>query len=380
MVVAATLFLRRNQTSPLENTGATSAESGSSRPLQIGFGLAASTIDFGWSYRQNEGRLGLEAQLLDAVDTWLWEGISDPNMLEQTLPRMVAAKSDLVFLLTDLHPDRVTAFAQQNPAIKIVQLGVTPHPPNLGAGFIHDHETAFLSGVVAARTPGSGQRFAVLAPFDTPVIRWVANAFTLGARSVREEIGVEFRVLETWYDPTRERAAVNSMAADGVGAVYLINIAPVQAVLAAEEAGVFVLSHFGNTSSFAPTRWLTGTARNWHRFFADVTRRVQEGTWEPITYSGGLREGYLQLAQFGPEVTPETIAEVRELTRSLVAGERAVFQGPIRDREGQVRIPEGESSSWTELVNQAWMVEGIVSTNESAALPTSSHPGNSHPE
>ena len=57
-------------------------------------------------------------------------------------------------------------------------------------------------------------------------------------RSVRSDIEVEFRVLNTWFDPQAESTAIESLARDGVGAVYVIAVAPAQAVKAAERAGV----------------------------------------------------------------------------------------------------------------------------------------------
>lgn len=340
------------------------------QPLRVGFALSSGIGDFGWSYRQNEGREGLQAEMLDEVETLLFEGVYESQACSDALQRMAEAQVDLIFLMTDLHPELVAGYSGQHPSIQIVQWMGTPRPPNLGASYLYDHETAYLCGQVAALTPQTGQRFAVLAAYNNPAIRWAANAFALGARHVRENIEIEFRVLNTWYDPEAEQAAIHSLAADGVTAVYVITIAPVQAVRAAEQAQVYVLSHFGDLSSFAPTRWLTGTERVWHRLYADIIRKTLEGGWEAAQYGGGLREGYVKLASFGPGVPPDVIGRVRETTQALASGQRHVFQGPVRDNRGALRIPAGESARWLDLLHETWMVEGILPATESASRQT----------
>lgn len=179
-------------------------------------------------------------------------------------------------------------------------------------------------------------------------------------RCLRDDVDVEFRVLNTWYDPQAERAAIQSLAEAGVGAIYVVAIAPVPAIEAGERANVFVLSHFGDQSQFAPTQWLTGTERLWQRLYQEITQRVLDSAWEATTFSGGLKEGYVRLASFGPRVPAEAITRVRELTQARVAGELELFPGPLRDSRGELRVPSGENASWSELVDQRWMVEGIV--------------------
>ena len=125
-----------------------------------------------------------------------------------------------------------------------------------------------------------------------------------------------------------------------------------------------MLSHFGDVSSFAPTRWLTGTLRLWHNLYGDITQRVLDGTWEPGTYGGGLKENYVKLAPFGPAVTPSTIARIRTLSQGIASGDLHVYEGPLRDQDGLTRVPAGESATWSDLVAQDWMVEGVVVNRE----------------
>jgi len=360
VILLVSLIAWRKARSAPDGSNTADAAATSPGPLRVAFGVSSTVGDFGWSHGQNQGRLALKASMLDSVETLLWEGVYETNGCERALAWFTRQQPDLAFVLGERNQLAIRAWTQQHPTTKVVQWYGTPHPPNLAACSILDYETAYLCGAVAAMTPETGQRLGVLAPYGSSLIRWVANAFTLGARSIRGGIEVEFRVLGSWYDPEAEREAIRAMTEGGAGAVYLIAVAPVPGVEAAEQAGTFVLSHFGDQSQFAPTRWLTGTERLWVNLYRDVARRVQRGTWEPTTISGGLKERYVRLASFGPAVTPDTIARVRELSQAIISGQRPLFRGPLRDAQGELRVPAGDTPTWSDLVEQRWMVEGVV--------------------
>ena len=50
--------------------------------------------------------------------------------------------------------------------------------------------------------------------------------------------------------------------------------------------------------------------------------------------------------------------------QALISGEDHVFSGPIKDQEGTLRIPEGESMSDQEIWGMDWFVQGVIGTAE----------------
>ncbi len=45
--------------------------------------------------------------------------------------------------------------------------------------------------------------------------------------------------------------------------------------------------------------------------------------------------------------------------KQIASGELHPFTGPIKDRDGEVRIPEGETASDEMLLGMDWFVEGV---------------------
>ncbi|MDY7001043.1 MAG: BMP family ABC transporter substrate-binding protein, partial [Thermodesulfobacteriota bacterium] len=48
----------------------------------------------------------------------------------------------------------------------------------------------------------------------------------------------------------------------------------------------------------------------------------------------------------------------------LSSGKAKVFEGPVTDRDGQVRIPEGQNATDEDLLLMDWFVLGVEETTE----------------
>jgi basic membrane protein A len=117
-------------------------------------------------------------------------------------------------------------------------------------------------------------------------------------------------------------------------------------------------------SSFAPKSHLTAPVWNWAPFYKETVREVRNGNWTSGDYWGGLEEGVVGLAPFGPMVPEEVQQQVLNKKQEIIDGTEHVFTGPIKDQEGTVRIAEGESMSDEQLLGMDWFVEGVVGSTE----------------
>jgi len=230
---------------------------------------------------------------------------------------------------------------------------------NLGSYAYRDWESTYASGVAAALTAKDKIRFGFLGPLPVNPTKFTVNAFTRGVRSVTPTATVDLVYTGSWYDPDVECAAVERLARSGVAAIYVFAVSPIAAVQTAEDQGVYVLAHFSDLSSLAPTRWVTGTTWNWQKVFIEVTERVLQEHWESRHYGGGFREGYVTIAPFGPEVDFESQTRTRQAIKDIASGDLKVFGGPVRDNTGALRVAAGKSLTIREIVAMDWLVEGV---------------------
>jgi basic membrane protein A and related proteins len=122
-----------------------------------------------------------------------------------------------------------------------------------------------------------------------------------------------------------------------------------------------VLGYTNDWSELEPEAWAGGFLYNWGPYYASQVGDVIDGTWEPAITFGGLADGFISFAPYGPDVTPEMLAQVEERKASIIDGSFDMFAGPITDNEGNVVIAEGETIPFAERIDCCqWLVEGVV--------------------
>jgi basic membrane protein A len=86
---------------------------------------------------------------------------------------------------------------------------------------------------------------------------------------------------------------------------------------------------------------------------------VIEGTWESKDIWWGLKEGLVDLAPYGDDVTDETKAIVEAERARIISGEWDVFTGPLKNQGGDVVVAEGEKMSDGDMLGMNWFVQGV---------------------
>ena len=336
-----------------------SSTSKTSEKLQVGFVLVGPTSDWGFNYQHNQGRLALEARLRDEVHTVVAENIPETAEAERIMQRMINEGAKLIYATSYGYLESALRVAEKNPNVTFMHCFGNKQSANLGTYGSNMWEVAYVGGVIAAMTSSDNSQFGFVAAHPIPPILWILNAFALGAQSVNEDITVDTIFTNSWYNPAAETEAVNSLASKGVGVVYMLVDSGIAGVQAAERAGIYSLAHHADLSSFAPQGWITGSVWGWSSLYENVTLSVINKTWKSGHIGGGLKEGYTELAPFGPAVSGEAQQRARELIKQIAAGELNVFAGPIYDTTGEVRVTAGETLPLAQILSMDWGVRGV---------------------
>ena len=336
---------------------ATSEKTG--EKLQVGFVLVGPTSDWGFNYQHNQGRLALEGRLRDQVQTVVAENIPETAEAERIMQRMIDEGADLIFATSYGYLDLALKVAAKNPDVTFMHCLGNKQSENLGTYSSNMWEAAYVAGVVAVMTSEENHQFGFVTSHPIPPVLWIINAFALGAQSINKDVTVDTVFTNSWYNPAAETEAVNSLANKGIGLVYVLVDSGIAAVQAAERAGIYSLSQHADLSSFAPKGWITGSVWGWANLYENVTRSVIDKTWKSGHIDGGLKEGYTELAPFGPAVSGEAQQQARELAAKIASGELNVFAGPIYDTSGKERVPTGESVPIDQVLSMDWGVQGV---------------------
>lgn len=314
--------------------------------------------DGGWTQAHNEGREQVEEELGDAVETTYKESIPEGPEAEQVVRDLVAEGNEIIFATSFGYGDVLAEMAEEFPEVRFEHATGITTGENLATYFGASEDTIYLTGLAAGAAIPDGGTVGFVAPFPIPEVIRHINAFQVGVAEVNPEATTKVVWTNTWFDPEVERQAADSLIADGVDAIASGQDSPASGE-AASEADLPFVGYDSDQSENLGDIWLTASLYNWGGYYTDRVQAVADGTWETGAYYGGIEDGLVSLAPFGPLVSEETQQLIEQRQQEIVDGEFYEFDGPLVDQDGEERVPEGESMSLEEILAMDWFIEGV---------------------
>ncbi len=328
--------------------------------------------DKGWTYQHDQGIIDAEKEL--GIEIKRVENIADNADSEKTFEQLASEGYQVIF---------ATSFGYGSPMAKVAAkyqdlcfqwatgakflltkdgggefADFASVPANLGTYFGAAEEARYLSGIAAGKATKNGKIGYVAASPIPEVLRGI-NAFTLGARSVNPNATVQVTWTKTWFDPTLEKQAAESLLNAGVDvmAQHQDTTAP---GVAAEAKGAKWVGYNSDVKEAAPKAWLTAPTWDWGGYYTKTIKSVAEGTCPNEEFYGSMAEGTVTLGSFGESVDADTQKEILAKADEIKAGTFAPFTGPINDQDGKEVIKAGEKADLGALLSMSYFVEGVV--------------------
>jgi len=195
-------------------------------------------------------------------------------------------------------------------------------------------------------------------PFAIPEVIRHANAFTLGAQAVNPKAKVKLVWTNSWFDPTKEKKAAQSLAAAGADVLGQNVDSPATGQFA-QTAKLPWVGYDSDAQKYAPKSWLTAAVYDWGLYYLKRVQAAMNGTWKTGFYYGSMKDGFTKLAPYGPAVSAATKASIKKKEASIKNGAFAVFQGPLYDQSGKLRVKKGQHLTVKQLYAIDWLVKGV---------------------
>jgi simple sugar transport system substrate-binding protein len=353
--------------------------------IKAGFIYVGPIGDFGWSYAHDQAR-----RIVDDTYPWLEtvyvEAVPEGEV-EGVIDRLINQEGvDIVVTTSFGFMDGTFSAAQRYPDKIFFHCSGFKRAPNMATYMADFHQVYYLNGVIAGALTKTG-KLGYVGAFPIPELKRHINAFALGARRVNPNAEVLVRWLQTsWYDPAGAKEAAESLIAEGVDVLAFTEDSPTVVQVAAEH-GLPSFGHYSPMYKFAPNFVASGQLVHWEAIYFDFFAKVYAGLYTPknlgnVDYWWLLREGAVELgADFGMPINPVFEDQLKStIVNDPVYGEISVydlvfallkamadpeyafspFTGPIRDRKGHLRVPEGVRLTMDELITMEWAAEGIV--------------------
>jgi simple sugar transport system substrate-binding protein len=329
-----------------------------SAPLKVAFVYVGPVSDGGWSYQHNLGRLALEKQFGERIQTTYVESVPETADAERVIRQLAAKDYAVIF---------ATSFGYMEPTLKVAKLFPKVHfehatgyktADNVVTYDSRFYEGAYLLGVLAGRMSKTNT-LGYIGSFPIPEVIRNIDAFTLGARSVNPKIHTKVVWVDTWYDPGKERQAAEALMAQGADILCQNTDSPA-AVQVAEEKGIYAFGWDSDMAKYGPHAQLTANTENWGVYYIDEINKVLNGSWTGNRQARlGIKEGVVVLTPLNPVVPAEVARQFESKKQAIIAGSLLPFAGPIKDNTGSARIAAGASMPVDAMQSINWYVDGV---------------------
>ncbi len=342
--------------------GSAVVTSGSTR-LVVGALHVGSVKDAGYNEAQHAG-LSKMMSNVSGIKLLEAENIPEGPDAERVMEDMIRQGAKLIFPQSFGYQDFALNVAKKYPDVKFEHPAGYKSADNFGTYWASSHDLSYLLGMAAGKATKTN-KLGFVAGFPIPQILATVNAFHQGARSVNPNVTTHAVFNGSWVDPGKEATATNALADEGVDVVTMVVDSPITVVQTAEKRGIHSIGyHYAGVSQFAPKGWVSGVTFEWGDMFTQFANDTIAGTWKSQSLLPGLGSGTVKLADWGKSVPQAVRDQVASEQNAFLAGTKHVFQGPVYDQQGKLRIKADEittpAAEGTFINTCDWLAQGVI--------------------
>ena len=326
---------------------------------KVGFIYVGPIGDGGWTYEHDKGRLAVEAQFGDAVETVYQESVPEGADAERAITQMALQGADLIFTTSFGFMEATLAVAEKFPNVKFEHATGYKTLPNVSTYSARFYEGRAVQGHIAGKMTKSNI-VGYIASYPIPeVIRGINSAY-IHAKKVNPD--VEFKIIwaYTWFDPAKEADAATALIEQGAD-VILQHTDSTAPQAAAEKAGnVVTFGQASDMGEYAPFPRVSSIIDNWAPYYIARTQAVIDGTWESTQTWDGIGPGMVGIGEISDAVPADVKAEALALKAAMADGSYHPFTGPLKKQDGSDWLAEGEVADDGTLLGMNFYVEGLT--------------------
>jgi simple sugar transport system substrate-binding protein len=320
--------------------------------------------DYGWTYAHDVGRRYV-AKEMPFLETAYVESVAE-DRVGPVLDDLVAAGNKVIFTTSFGYMDATIAAGQRYPNVIFEHCSGYKRSNNVGTYFAELYQVYYLCGLIAGKMTKTN-KLGYVAAYPTPEVIRHINAFHLGAKEVNSKITTTVVWINAWYDPTKARAAANTLFDNGADILAFTEDSPT-VLQVAKERGGYSFGHYSDMSQWGGEAQLAAQVAHWEVIYEEILARVYAGIWHSTDiwwkmgggYIDRLGKGAADLENLSPKIPDDLKNLVLKRRVELIEGIFEPFTGPIYDRDGNLRIPAGQRATHDDLWNMYYFLPGII--------------------
>ena len=326
---------------------------------KVGFVFVGPVGDGGWTYEHNKGRLAVEAEFGNKVETVFQESVPEGADAERVMAQMALSGADLIFTTSFGYMDPTINVAKKFPDVKFEHATGYKQADNVSVYSARFYEGRAVQGHIAGKMTKTN-KVGYIASFPIPeVIRGINSAY-IHAKRVNPDVEFSIVWAYTWFDPAKEADAAQALIEQGAD-VILQHTDSTAPQAAAEAAGnVVTFGQASDMAEFGPFPRVSSIIDDWAPYYIARTQAVMDGTWESTSTWDGIGAGMVGIGEISDAVPTDVKDEALALVAALGDGSYHAFTGPINKQDGSAWLAEGETADDGTLAGMSFYVEGIT--------------------
>ena len=326
---------------------------------KVGFVFVGPVGDGGWTYEHNKGRLAVEAEFGDKVETVFQESVPEGADAERVMAQMALSGADLIFTTSFGYMNPTINVAKKFPDVKFEHATGYKQADNVSVYSARFYEGRAVQGHIAGKMTKTN-KVGYIASFPIPeVIRGINSAY-IHAKRVNPDVEFSIVWAYTWFDPAKEADAAQALIEQGAD-VILQHTDSTAPQAAAEAAGnVVTFGQASDMAEFGPFPRVSSIIDDWAPYYIARTQAVMDGTWESTSTWDGIGAGMVAIGEISDAVPADVKDEALALVAALRDGSYHAFTGPINKQDGSAWLAEGETADDGTLAGMSFYVEGIT--------------------
>ncbi|GFE51022.1 BMP family ABC transporter substrate-binding protein [Roseobacter cerasinus] len=338
---------------------ATSALADGHEKTKVGFVFVGPIGDGGWTYEHNKGRLMVEEQLGDAVETVFVENVAEGPDSERVMTQMALDGADLIFTTSFGYMDPTINIAKKFPDVKFEHATGYKRADNVSTYSARFYEGRAIQGHIAGKMTKSNI-IGYIASYPIPEVIRGINAAYIHAAKVNPD--VEFKIIwaYTWFDPAKEADAARALIEQGADVVLQHTDSTAPQAAAQEAGNVVTFGQASDMAQYGPFPRVSSIIDEWGPYYVARTKAVMDGTWESMDTWDGIGAGMVGIGEITDAVPADVKEEALAMKAAIADGSYHPFTGPIKKQDGSDWLAEGEVADDGTLAGMSFYVEGLT--------------------
>ena len=325
---------------------------------KVGFVFVGPVGDGGWTYEHNQGRLAVEEEFGDQVETVFVENVAEGPDSERVMTQMALNGADLILTTSFGYMDPTINVAKKFPNVKFEHATGYKTAENVSTYSARFYEGRAIQGLIAGSMTESNI-IGYIGSFPIPeVIRGINSAY-IQAKKVNPDVQFKIVWVYTWFDPAKEADAAKVLIEQGADVVLQHTDSTAPQAAAQTAGGVYTFGQASDMYEYAPEPRISSIIDNWAPYYIERTKAVMEGTWESVSRWDGIAEGMVGIGEITSAVPDDVKAAALEMKDKIASGEMHPFTGPLKKQDGSDWLAEGETADDGTLAGMNFYVEGI---------------------